>query len=271
VILSTRDNFPTDLYIAQGLIQHLGGGYELRMVDGERIAEYLDDQIAVLMLTHVNYKTGRMFDLPALTQQAHACGALTLWDLAHSAGAIPVDLNGAGVDFAVGCGYKYLNGGPGAPAYLFVARQWQPLFSQPLSGWMGHTDPFAFTSIYEPAPGIGRYLCGTPPILSMAALESGVDLLLEADMQQVRAKSLALTDLFIHLIEYALRRVWSRTCDPARSRHPRESGQFPSSPGVRPDAGVDCCQCYRRLPRARYCALRVCAALPPLCRCLGRS
>jgi len=201
VILSTRDNFPTDLYIAQGLIQHLGGGYELRMVDGERIAEYLDDQIAVLMLTHVNYKTGRMFDLPALTQQAHACGALTLWDLAHSAGAIPVDLNSAGVDFAVGCGYKYLNGGPGAPAYLFVARRWQPLFSQPLSGWMGHADPFAFTSIYEPAPGIGRYLCGTPPILSMAALECGVDLLLEADMQQVRAKSLALTDLFIYLVD----------------------------------------------------------------------
>ena len=142
-----------------------------------------------------------MFDLPALTQQAHACGALTLWDLAHSAGAIPVDLNSAGVDFAVGCGYKYLNGGPGAPAYLFVARRWQPLFSQPLSGWMGHADPFAFTSIYEPAPGIGRYLCGTPPILSMAALECGVDLLLEADMQQVRAKSLALTDLFIYLVD----------------------------------------------------------------------
>ncbi|MGB9751739.1 MAG: kynureninase [Roseiflexus castenholzii] len=201
VILSTPDNFPTDLYMAQGLIRHLGGVHELRLVDGERIEDHLNDQVAVLLLTHVNYKTGRMYDLAHLTQRAHACGALTLWDLAHSAGAVPMDLNGAEVDFAVGCGYKYLNGGPGAPAYLFVARQWQSVFSQPLSGWMGHATPFAFDPVYEPAPGIGRYLCGTPPILSMAALECGIDLLLDADMQQIRAKSLALTDLFIQLVE----------------------------------------------------------------------
>lgn len=201
IILSAPDNFPTDLYIAQGLIQHLGSTHELRLVDSERIEEHLNEQVAVLLLTHVNYKTGCMYDLHRLTRQAHACGALTVWDLAHSAGAIPVDVNGANVDFAVGCGYKYLNGGPGAPAYLFVARRWQSSFVQPLSGWMGHAAPFAFTPVYEPAPGIGRYLCGTPPILSMVALECGVDLLLEVDMQQVRAKSLALTDLFIHLVE----------------------------------------------------------------------
>ncbi len=201
VILSTPDNFPTDLYIAQGLIQQLGGRHELRMVDAADIEHHLDESVAVLTLTHVNYKTGRMYDMAHLTRRAHACGALTMWDLAHSAGAVPVDLNGTGVDFAVGCGYKYLNGGPGAPAFLYVARIWQDRFSQPLSGWMGHAAPFAFAPIYEPVPGVGRYLCGTPPILSMSALECGVDILLEADIQHIREKSLALTDLFIQLVE----------------------------------------------------------------------
>lgn len=201
VILSTPDNFPTDLYIAQGLIQQLGGRHELRMVDGEELAAHLNDEVAVLTLTHVNYKTGRMYDMAELTRRAHETGALAMWDLAHSAGALPVDLNGVAADLAVGCGYKYLNGGPGAPAYLYVARKWQNAFSQPLSGWMGHATPFAFDPIYEPTAGVGRYLCGTPAILSMIALECGVDMLLEADMQQIRAKSLALTDLFIQLVE----------------------------------------------------------------------
>ncbi len=201
VILSTPDNFPTDLYMAQGLIQQLGGRHELRLVDGEEIGSHLNEDVAVMTLTHVNYKTGRMYDMPGLTRLAHEHGALTMWDLAHSAGAVPVDLNAANADFAVGCGYKYLNGGPGAPAFLFVAARHQPHFRQPLSGWLGHAQPFAFSPMYEPAEGIARYLCGTPPVLSMTALECGVDLLLEADMALIREKSLALTSCFIELVE----------------------------------------------------------------------
>jgi kynureninase len=201
VILSTPDNFPTDLYIAQGLIQQLGGRHELRLVDGDAIADHITDEVAVVTLTHVNYKSGRMYDMPGITQCAHAHGALTMWDLAHSAGALPLALDAASVDLAVGCGYKYLNGGPGAPAFLYVAQRHQDAFSQPLSGWLGHAQPFAFDNQYVPAEGIGRYLCGTPPVLSMTALECGVDMLLDADMQRVREKSLALTDAFIELVQ----------------------------------------------------------------------
>jgi kynureninase len=200
-ILSTADNFPTDLYIAQGLIAQLGGQHRLKLVDGEEIADHLDDDTAVMTLTHANYRTGRVYDMPALSKKAHAKGALVMWDLAHSAGALPVDLTGANADLAVGCGYKYLNGGPGAPAFLYVAKRHQPAFSQPLSGWLGHAEPFAFDSAYRPADGIARYICGTPPVLSMSALECGVEMLLEADMQRIRAKSLALSDLFIELVE----------------------------------------------------------------------
>ncbi len=200
LILSTPDNFPTDLYMAQGLIQQLGSGHELRLVDGEEIGRHIDDTVAVVTLTHVNYKTGRMYDMAGISRAAQQCGALTMWDLAHSAGALPVALNDAGADFAVGCGYKYLNGGPGAPAFLYVAQRHQSGFSQPLSGWLGHAQPFAFDSAYTPAEGVGRYLCGTPPVLSMIALECGVDMLLEVDMRQLREKSLALSDLFIDLV-----------------------------------------------------------------------
>jgi len=201
VILSTRDNFPTDLYMAQGLIRQLGGRHELKLVDGEDIAGHIDGDVALVTLTHVNYKTGRMYDMADITRNAHTHGALTMWDLAHSAGAVPTDVNGAQADFGVGCGYKYLNGGPGAPAFLFVAKRHQAQFEQPLSGWLGHAQPFAFDPYYAPAAGIGRYLCGTPPVLSMAALECGVDILLETDQAQLRDKSLALTDLFIDLVE----------------------------------------------------------------------
>ena len=201
VVLSERENFPTDLYIAQGLIQLLGGGHELRLVEPDEVGAALDDETAVLMLTHVNYRTGRMHDLAALTAEAHAHGALVLWDLAHSAGAVPVDLTAAGADFAVGCGYKYLNGGPGAPAFVYVAERHQPRFSQPLSGWLGHAQPFEFSPVYRPAEGIARYLCGTQPVLSMTALECGVDSVLDADMALLRRKSLALSDLFIRLVE----------------------------------------------------------------------
>ena len=201
VVLSERGNFPTDLYVAQGLRELLGERLDLRLVSGEELEAALDQDTALLMLTHVDYRTGRLHDMARLTRAAHDAGALVLWDLAHSAGAVPVDLHGVGADLAVGCGYKYLNGGPGAPAFLFVAERWHEKIRQPITGWFGHSRPFAFDPAYEPAAGIGRFLAGTPPILSMKALEAGVDLLLEVDLRDLRQKSVGLTDTFIRLIE----------------------------------------------------------------------
>lgn len=201
VVLSERDNFPTDLYTAEGVIGLLGGRHRLRLVDAAALMDAIDGETACVLLTHVNYRTGAMHDMAALTRAAQAGGALMIWDLAHSAGAMPVDLNAAGADFAVGCGYKYLNGGPGAPAFIFVPRRHQAEVVQPLTGWLGHAEPFAFESSYRPAPGIGRALCGTPPVLSLAALEVGVDTVLAADIAALRAKSMALGDLFIRLVE----------------------------------------------------------------------
>ena len=205
IILSEEENFPTDLYMVQGLADLLQQGHTLRLVPSEQIADAIDESVALVMATHVNYRTGYQHDMAATTAKAHRVGALTVWDLAHSAGAVPVDLAAAGADFAVGCGYKYLNGGPGAPAFVYVAPRHQNIFWQPLSGWMGHAAPFAFTSDYRPGPGIHRYLCGTPPVLSMAALECGVDTLLAAEpfggMAALRAKSVALVDSFIALVE----------------------------------------------------------------------
>lgn len=201
VILSERENFPTDLYMAQGLIGLLGERHCLRLVEGEAIAGAIDMETAVVMLTHVNYRSGAMHDLAAVTAAARAKGALMLWDLAHSAGAVPVDLGAAGADFAVGCGYKFLNGGPGAPAFVWVAPRHQERFQQPLSGWLGHAEPFAFAPGYRPAPGIGRYVCGTPPVLSLAALEAGVDRLLGVAPAALREKSLRLGETFIAAVE----------------------------------------------------------------------
>jgi kynureninase len=203
-IVSERNNFPTDLYIAEALAQERG--LELVLAESpEELLGLLDERCAVLMLTHVNYSTGRMHDMAALTKAAHAAGALALWDLAHSAGAVPVDLRGSGADFAVGCGYKYLNGGPGAPAFVWVAPKHAERFWQPLAGWMGHAAPFEFTPGYRPAPGIRRYLCGTPALLSLAALECGVDTVLAAEahggLAALRAKSLALTRAFALRVE----------------------------------------------------------------------
>jgi len=202
-VVSERSNFPTDLYIAEALCRERG--CTLQLVEPEDITGALTTDVAVLMLTHVNYRTGAMHDMTAVTEAAHAAGILTVWDLAHSAGAVPVDLTGAQADFAVGCGYKYLNGGPGAPAFVWVAPRHADRFWQPLAGWWGHATPFAFTPDYQPAPGIGRYLCGTQPIISLAALDCGLDTVLAAEplggMPALRAKSLALTDLFIELVE----------------------------------------------------------------------
>ncbi|MCW5769995.1 MAG: kynureninase [Rhodospirillaceae bacterium] len=205
VILSEPGNFPTDLYMAQGLIEMLGGKHELKLVPGEKIADAIDESVAVVSLTHVNYKSGRIHDMAAVTAKAHEAGALMLWDLAHSAGALPVALNAAKADFAVGCGYKYLNGGPGAPAFLYVARRHQSAVHQPLAGWMGHAHPFTFEIQYEPAPGIARNLCGTPPVLSLSALDAALDVMLEADMSKLREKSLAMGDLFLELVEQECR------------------------------------------------------------------
>jgi kynureninase len=202
-VVSERSNFPTDLYIAEALCKERG--FELQLVEPEDINSALTHQVAVLMITHVNYRTGAMHDMAALTATAHAAGALTVWDLAHSAGAVPVALNAAGADFAIGCGYKYLNGGPGAPAFVWVHPKHAERFWQPLAGWWGHAAPFEFTPDYRPAPGIGRYLCGTQPILSMAALECGLEIFAVAEelggMAALRVKSLALTDLFMALVE----------------------------------------------------------------------
>jgi kynureninase len=204
VIVSERDNFPTDLYIAETLARDRG--FDLVLVDApEQLAPRLAlGDVAILMLTQVNYRTGRLHDMAALTAAAHAGGALAVWDLAHSAGALPVALKRDDADFAIGCGYKYLNGGPGAPAFVWVHPRHAERFRQPLSGWMGHAAPFAFTPAYEPAAGIARYLCGTPPVIQIAALECGIDTLLAAEplggMSALRRKSLALTDLFMQLV-----------------------------------------------------------------------
>jgi kynureninase len=199
VIVTEPGNFPTDLYILQGL-RDLLGDVELRVVERADLAAALDEDVALLLLTHVHYKTGAIHDMDALTARAHTVGALALWDLSHSAGALAVDLNGCGADLAVGCGYKYLNGGPGAPAFLFIAKHLQANFQTPLTGWMGHAAPFAFGDDYAPAPGVLRGLCGTPAVLGLTALEASLDAFDGVDMGQVRAKSMALGDLFLDLV-----------------------------------------------------------------------
>ena len=202
-IVSERSNFPTDLYIAESLARERG--YELLLVGADELPAALDEHCAVLMLTHVNYRSGRMHDMAALSRAAADAGALTVWDLAHSAGAVPVDLHTDGADFAIGCGYKYLNGGPGAPAFVWAHPRHAERFWQPLAGWMGHAAPFEFSPGYRPAAGISRYLCGTPAVLSLAALECGVDTVLAAEplggMAALRRKSLALTRLFADQVQ----------------------------------------------------------------------
>ena len=202
VIVTERSNFPTDIYMAQGLASWLDRGYQVQLVDSvDELSAAIDSATAVVMLTHVNYRTGYQHDMKALSSHAHANGALIVWDLAHSAGAVPLDLHADGADLAVGCTYKYLNGGPGAPAFIWVPKRHQAAFTQPLSGWWGHANPFAMAPNFEPCEGIGRALCGTQPIVSLAMVECGLDVFDETNMQAIRAKSLALTDLFIELVE----------------------------------------------------------------------
>jgi len=192
-VVTELGNFPTDLHIAEGAVGCVAGA-RLKAVARGELETALGGDTALLLLTHVHYKTAERFDMAAWTARAHRAGALVLWDLSHSTGAVPLDLAGAAADLAVGCGYKYLNGGPGAPAFLYVARRWQAALANPLSGWMGHAAPFAMEDRYRPATGMARWLAGTPPVLGMAALEAGLDLLLEADMAALAAKSTALFD-----------------------------------------------------------------------------
>ena len=204
VVLSAPGDFPTDLYMLKGAIGTLGGGRRLELVEGEALEAAITDEVALLVLCQTHYRTGLVRDMAALTARAQAVGALVLWDLSHSTGVLEVDLNGCNVDLAVGCGYKYLNGGPGAPAFLFVAKRHQDQLVSPLSGWFGHARPFAFEDGYDPAPGVARFACGTPPILSLTALECGVDLALEAGAAASAAKSRGLGDLFLERVGDAL-------------------------------------------------------------------
>jgi len=203
-IVSERENFPTDLYMAEGMIDFLNDGYELRLVEDETslidlLTSTSSAEIAVVMLTHVNYRSGRMWDMPDVTRRAHEAGALMVWDLCHSVGAVPVDLTAADVDFAVGCTYKYLNGGPGAPAFIWTSPKHLARAEQPLSGWWGHKRPFAMEASFAAADDASKFLCGTQPILSMATMEVGIDIALRVDQRALREKSLALTSLFIAL------------------------------------------------------------------------
>ncbi len=214
VILSDSGNFPTDLYMAEGLIRTLAQGHELRIVAPEEVEANLGEDVAVMMLTEVDYRTGRKHDMAALSARARAVGALTIWDLAHSAGALPVDLAGAGADFAVGCTYKYLNGGPGAPAFIYVAPRHAQGCAPALSGWLGHDAPFAFEQSYRPGAGIARMRVGTPPILQLAALDAALDIWEGVDMAALRARSIALSEQLIAGV--------SATCPMLTLASPRE-------------------------------------------------
>jgi kynureninase len=202
VVLSTEDNFPTDLYMVQGLSELLGPDLcQLKLVAEQDIEQSLNDTVAVLLLTQVNFRTGKLLDMQKITQLAHEKGILVIWDLAHSAGAIPVELDDCNADFAVGCGYKYLNGGPGSPAFLYVAKRHQAAVKHPLSGWMGHAKPFAFDAKYQRANNINQYLCGTPSVIAMSALDAALDVWQDVDISQIREKSIALADVFIKLVK----------------------------------------------------------------------
>lgn len=201
VILSDNGNFPTDLYMAEGLIDTINAGYELRVVDPESVYDAIDESVAVVMLTQVDYRSGRMHDMQSITQQAHQAGAVILWDLAHSAGAVPLDVQASQCEFAVGCTYKYLNGGPGAPAFIYVRPDVMAEVRPALAGWMGHDSPFAFERNYRPAHSIERMRVGTPPVLQVSALEAALSEWDGVDMQEVRAASIALSERFISEVE----------------------------------------------------------------------
>lgn len=201
VIVAERDAFPTDLYVIQGFVESFGQGCTLELIDDPAdLQTAVTRQTAAVVLSHVNYRTGYLYDMPSVNDLVHGNDALVVWDLCHSAGAVPVELKATDSDFAVSCTYKYLNGGPGAPAMLWVHPRHVNQFRQPLSGWWGHQKPFDMVPEYAAADGIRRYLCGTQPIVSMSLIACGLDTFEQTDMQAIRRKSLALTDLFIQLV-----------------------------------------------------------------------
>ncbi len=201
VIVMEGSNFPTNNYMVQGLVAQLGDGYTIRFAEADEIMAAIDEDVAAICITHVHYKTGNILDMAAITERAHSVGAAAVWDLCHSAGAMPVDLNGCNVDFAVACTYKYLNGGPGSPALLFAAERHHGEYLQPLTGWFGHAEPFAFERDYRPAHDVRQMLSGTQPVVSLSLAEIGIDIMLRADLQAIREKSMRMTDLFIELVE----------------------------------------------------------------------
>ena len=202
IVLAQSDNFPTDLYILEGIKKHCNRSIDIKLMPaGSEVMDYLTDDIAVVLLSHINYRTGSLLNLEEITAACASKGIMVVWDLCHSAGVVPIELDRAGVDFAVGCGYKFLNGGPGAPSFLYVASRHIGQAQQPLSGWWGHIQPFAFDSEYSPDPGIKRYLCGTQPIISMQAMSSGLETFNGVDIAVAREKSMALTQLFIDLLQ----------------------------------------------------------------------
>ncbi|WP_354640080.1 kynureninase [Kitasatospora camelliae] len=200
-VLAENAAFPTDLYITEGVTGVFDGARSVLLPSAADLDDHLGEDVAAVVLSHVDYRTGELLDMAAVTERVHRAGALMIWDVCHTAGALPVEFDRCQVDFAVGCGYKYLNGGPGAPAFLYVAERHQADARQPLSGWFGHARPFAFEPGYEPVDGVGRFLTGTPPLLGMAALDASLDVWEKVDLQAVRTKSLALTDLFMDLVE----------------------------------------------------------------------
>ena len=234
VVLSDRGNFPSDLYMAEGLLTALGDDYALRLVEPEALAGALGDDVAVLLLTEVDFRTGRLHDMRALTRAAHAQGVLTVWDLAHSAGAIPVALEDACADFAVGCTYKYLNGGPGAPAFIYVAPRHQADVKPILSGWLGHASPFEFGLDYAPGAGVERMRVGTPPVLGLAALDAALDIWDAVDMHDVRECAIELSELFIAEVE--------RRCPELRLASPRDPHARGSQVSFRFEHGYACMQ-----------------------------
>lgn len=228
-VLSDSGNFPTDLYIADGLLASLGRGHALKLVAPEAVEQAIDETVAAIMLTHVDYRTGRMHDMERLMARAHAAGAVVIWDLAHSAGAMPLDLAGCRADFAAGCTYKYLNGGPGAPAFIYVRPDLIEQARPALSGWMGHAAPFAFDRAYDPAPGIERMRVGTPPVIQMSVLETALEIWEGVDLVDLRRRSVELTELFIAEVE--------KRCPRLELASPREAGKRGSQVSFRFDEG----------------------------------
>jgi len=229
LVLSDSGNFPTDLYMADGLIRHLDQGHSLRVADPEAVADAITEDVAVVMLTQVDYRTGRMHDMDEITARAHAAGAVMIWDLAHSAGAVPVDMAASNAEFAVGCTYKYLNGGPGAPAFIYVRPDLADSVAPALAGWLGHAAPFAFDLEYRPAPGVERMRVGTPPVLQLTALEAAMEVWEGVDMTDLRAASVALSETFIREVE--------ARCPDLRLASPRDAGQRGSQVSFRFENG----------------------------------